>query len=107
MGEPLGGSGTMAVFEELESNVRLYSRSCPTPSTRARGSIMLTKEGGKIIVFLSGAGALNYGHNNHEIKAAITEYLASDAVVNGLTCPRQQNWNLWRPQLHHTSGSGV
>ncbi|WP_246740503.1 diaminobutyrate--2-oxoglutarate transaminase [Bradyrhizobium sp. LCT2] len=45
---------------------------------------MFTYSGRKLIDFLSGAGALNYGHNNHEIKAAITEYLASDAVIHGL-----------------------
>ncbi|OWO89838.1 diaminobutyrate--2-oxoglutarate transaminase [Rhizobium esperanzae] len=74
----------MQAFETLESNVRLYSRSFPTIFSRARGSIMLTEDGRKIIDFLSGAGALNYGHNNHEIKAAISEYLALDAVVHGL-----------------------
>ncbi len=45
---------------------------------------MVTEGGREFIDFLSGAGALNYGHNNHRIKAAITQYLASDAVVHGL-----------------------
>ncbi|RWM48002.1 MAG: diaminobutyrate--2-oxoglutarate transaminase [Mesorhizobium sp.] len=74
----------MQAFEALESNVRLYSRSFPSFFSQARGSIMLTQDGRKVIDFLSGAGALNYGHNNDEIKAALTEYLASDAVVHGL-----------------------
>ncbi|WP_031196168.1 diaminobutyrate--2-oxoglutarate transaminase [Mesorhizobium sp. L103C119B0] len=74
----------MQAFGTLESNVRLYSRSFPTFFSRARGSIMLTEDGRKVIDFFAGAGALNYGHNNHGIKAAITEYLASDAVVHGL-----------------------
>ncbi|RWA97022.1 MAG: diaminobutyrate--2-oxoglutarate transaminase [Mesorhizobium sp.] len=74
----------MQALEALESNVRLYSRSFPTFFSRARGSIMLTEDGRTVIDFLSGAGALNYGHNNHQIKAAITDYLASDAVVHGL-----------------------
>lgn len=74
----------MQAFEVLESSVRSYSRSFPAIFSRARGSTMLTECGRKIIDFLSGAGALNYGHNNHQIKAAITEYLASDAVVHGL-----------------------
>ncbi|WP_426413940.1 diaminobutyrate--2-oxoglutarate transaminase [Bradyrhizobium ganzhouense] len=74
----------MKSIEALESNVRTYSRSFPAVFSRARGSIMLTESGRKIIDFLSGAGTLNYGHNNHEIKAAITAYLASDAVVHGL-----------------------
>lgn len=71
-------------FEALESNVRSYSRAFPAIFTRARGSIMLTEDGRSVIDFLSGAGTLNYGHNNHQIKAAVTEYLASDAVVHGL-----------------------
>ncbi|MCA6119956.1 diaminobutyrate--2-oxoglutarate transaminase [Bradyrhizobium sp. WSM 1738] len=74
----------MQAFEALESNVRSYSRLFPAIFSRARGSIMLTESGRKVIDFLSGAGALNYGHNNHQIKAAIAEYLASDAVVHGL-----------------------
>lgn len=74
----------LKVVEALESNVRSYSRSFPAIFSRARGSIMLTEDGRKVVDFFSGAGALNYGHNNHEIKAAISEYLASDAVVHGL-----------------------
>lgn len=80
----IGELRNMQAFENLESNVRLYSRSFPTFFSGARGSIMLTNGGAKVIDFLAGAGALNYGHNNHEIKAAIAEYLASDAVVHGL-----------------------
>ncbi|KRR11456.1 diaminobutyrate--2-oxoglutarate transaminase [Bradyrhizobium valentinum] len=74
----------MERFETLESNVRSYSRSFPAIFSRARGSIMLTEDGRKVIDFFSGAGALNYGHNNHAIREAIVEYLASDAVVHGL-----------------------
>lgn len=74
----------LQTVEALESNVRSYSRSFPAIFSRARGSIMLTEDGRKVIDFFSGAGALNYGHNNHQIKAAIIEYLASDAVVHGL-----------------------
>lgn len=45
---------------------------------------MLTEDGRKIIDFLSGAGTLNYGDNNHQIRAVITEHFASDAVIHGL-----------------------
>ncbi|MBH5390648.1 diaminobutyrate--2-oxoglutarate transaminase [Bradyrhizobium diversitatis] len=74
----------MKAFEALESNVRSYSRLFPAMFSRARGSIMFTEDGRRIIDFFSGAGTLNYGHNDHTIKAAIAEYLASDAVVHGL-----------------------
>lgn len=84
MGGTIGAGRNMRALEELESNVRIYSRSFPAIFSRARGSMMLTEDGRNVIDFLSGAGALNYGHNNQEIKAALTEYLASDAVVHGL-----------------------
>lgn len=78
------GQCRMKTVETLESNVRSYSRCFPAVFSRARGSIMFTEGGRKVIDFLSGAGALNYGHNNQEIKAAISEYLESDGVVHGL-----------------------
>lgn len=84
MGRILHERQDLQVFESLESNVRTYSRLFPAIFSRARGSIMLTEDGRKVIDFFSGAGALNYGHNDHGIKAAILEYLASDAVVHGL-----------------------
>lgn len=84
MGRVTNGSRKLQTLEALESNVRSYSRSFPAIFSRARGSIMLTDDGRTVIDFLSGAGTLNYGHNNHRIKTAITDYLASDAVVHGL-----------------------
>lgn len=80
----IGEPRDMEAFRALESNVCSYSRSFPAIFSRARGSIMFTQDGRKIIDFFSGAGALNYGHNNRQIKAAIVEYLESDAVVHGL-----------------------
>lgn len=84
MGNGISQSRKIERFEALESNVRSYSRSFPAIFSRARGSIMLTEDGRKVIDFLSGAGALNYGHNNHAIREVVTAYLASDAVVHGL-----------------------
>ncbi|KRQ11577.1 diaminobutyrate--2-oxoglutarate transaminase [Bradyrhizobium manausense] len=74
----------LKTLEALESNVRSYSRVFPAIFSKARGSIILTNDGQKIIDFFSGAGALNYGHNDHAIRAAITDYLGSDAVVHAL-----------------------
>lgn len=84
MGNAFKPSRKMQRFETLESNVRAYSRSFPAIFSRARGSILLTEDGRKVIDFFSGAGALNYGHNNHRIREALTEYLASDSLVHGL-----------------------
>jgi len=36
------------------------------------------------IDFFSGAGALNYGHNNHLLREKLIEYIESDGVVHGL-----------------------
>ncbi|PDT64046.1 diaminobutyrate--2-oxoglutarate transaminase [Bradyrhizobium ottawaense] len=74
----------LSAIEALESNVRSYSRAFPAIFSNARGSIILTNDGRKIIDFFSGAGALNYGHNNHSIRAAITDYLGSDALIHAL-----------------------
>lgn len=84
MGEVISRARTMKTCEALESSVRSYSRAFPAIFSRARGSTMLTEDGRTVIDFFSGAGALNYGHNNRTIKAAIMEYLATDAVVHGL-----------------------
>ncbi len=98
---------SLQAFEALESNVRLYSRSLPAIFSRARGSIMETEGGRKVIDFFSGAGALNYGHNNREIKAAMAEYLASDAVVHGLDMATPAKLEFMETfQLRHTSGTG-
>lgn len=75
---------TMQTFEALESKVRWYSRSFPEIFIRASGSCMETMHGRKVIDFFSGAGALNYGHNNQEIKSVVTEYIESNAIIHGL-----------------------
>jgi len=70
-------------LNSLELNSHLDTETSAVILSRARGSIALTVDGRRIIDFYSGAGSLNYGHNNHQIREAILEYLTSDAVVNG------------------------
>ena len=74
----------MQIFEELESNVRNYSRSFPTVFSEARWSTLIDEHGTEYIDFLAGAGTLNYGHNNPILKQALLEYIESDGVVHGL-----------------------
>jgi diaminobutyrate-2-oxoglutarate transaminase len=74
----------LEVFERLESHVRSYCRSFPTIFTKAQGAIIHSEDGADYIDFLSGAGSLNYGHNNPTLKTAILEYLAGDGLVHGL-----------------------
>lgn len=74
----------MDIFERLESNVRFYSRTWPAVFCRAKGSLMFSEAGGEYIDFFSGAGALNYGHNNDFIKDRILRYIDSDAITLAL-----------------------
>ncbi len=77
-------SRTVAVFEDLESEVRSYCRSWPIVFDRAVGSWLYDESGRPYLDFFSGAGALNYGHNNPLLKQALVEYLCSDRVIHSL-----------------------
>jgi diaminobutyrate-2-oxoglutarate transaminase len=72
------------LFERLESDVRTYCRSFPTVFTRSRGAIQWDHRGRHYIDFFAGAGALNYGHNDPNLKAALIAYLGSDGVTHSL-----------------------
>lgn len=73
-----------AVFESLESQARTYSRRFPVVFERARGHLMWDEDGRRYVDFLSGAGALNYGHNHPALKERLSELLAADHVVHSL-----------------------
>ena len=74
----------MSIFKKIESNVRSYCRSFPTVFARASGSTLVDEDGREYIDFLSGAGTLNYGHNNPHLKAHLLEYLEGDGITHGL-----------------------
>ncbi|WP_426751165.1 diaminobutyrate--2-oxoglutarate transaminase [Myxococcus sp. Y35] len=78
------GEPSTAVFEQRESNVRLYCRSFPTIFSRAKGSTLFDVQGKRYLDFFSGAGALNYGHNPDAIKRKLLEYLESDGIIHAL-----------------------
>jgi len=61
---PETNSNSLSAFEALESEVRSYSRSFPVVFGKAAGAILEDEKGSKFIDFLSGAGVLNYGHND-------------------------------------------
>jgi diaminobutyrate-2-oxoglutarate transaminase len=75
---------SLDVFVALESNVRTYSRTFPVIFTSARGAHMWDEDGRRYIDFLSGAGALNYGHNNPILKERMLDYLDRDGIVHSL-----------------------
>ncbi|MFF9673506.1 diaminobutyrate--2-oxoglutarate transaminase [Streptomyces eurythermus] len=72
------------VFEELESEVRLYCRTFPAVFERAKGAELSTEDGRTFIDFFCGAGTLNYGHNSDFIKSRVADYLAADGLAHGL-----------------------
>lgn len=74
----------MNAFDLLESEVRIYCRNFPTVFTKAIGSKLFDEQGRDYIDFFSGAGALNYGHNNPRLKKRLIEYVESDCVAHSL-----------------------
>ena len=71
-------------FAQLESEVRSYCRNWPAIFDTARGSWLTDVDGNRYLDFFSGAGALNYGHNNPVLKQALLEYLLRDGITHGL-----------------------
>ncbi|UTR10148.1 diaminobutyrate--2-oxoglutarate transaminase [Evansella sp. LMS18] len=74
----------LTIFEELESNVRSYIRGYPAVFTKAKGSKIWDKNGKEYIDFFSGAGALNYGHNEPVMKEKLVKYMLNDGITHSL-----------------------
>ncbi|RME96374.1 MAG: diaminobutyrate--2-oxoglutarate transaminase [Alphaproteobacteria bacterium] len=72
------------VFDALESSVQNYARSFPGMFQTARGCHIWDRDGKKYIDFLSGAGALNYGHNHPALKQALIDYISADGIAHSL-----------------------
>lgn len=72
------------VFEENESNVRSYCRTHSTIFDVAKNEKIFNNNGEVWIDFLSGAGSLNYGHNNQAIKKEIVDYIERDGITHSL-----------------------
>jgi diaminobutyrate-2-oxoglutarate transaminase len=74
----------MRIIERLESQVRTYSRAFPAVFTKASGCWLTDQHGKNYLDLFSGAGALNYGHNNPRLKQRLIEYLTGDGVTHSL-----------------------
>ena len=74
----------MNVFEQYESEVRGYCRAFPTVFSSAKGAWMTDTSGQRYLDFFSGAGVLNYGHNNDRIKQPLVRYLLGDGITHTL-----------------------
>src|SRR5205085_6514884 len=71
-------------FEEMESNVRYYSRVYPAVFSRGEHSLLYDNQNKRYIDFFCGAGALNYGHNHPHLKQALLDYLHHNGIVHSL-----------------------
>lgn len=69
---------------DKEASVRSYCRKFPTEFKWAKNSLLINSEGRCYIDFFAGAGAMNFGHNNPEIKSDIMEYLSEDFIIHAL-----------------------
>jgi diaminobutyrate-2-oxoglutarate transaminase len=74
----------MNIFEQHESEVRGYCRSFPAVFSSAKGAWMVDTGGQRYLDFFSGAGVLNYGHNNDRIKQPLIRYLMGDGITHTL-----------------------
>ncbi|MGP4071208.1 diaminobutyrate--2-oxoglutarate transaminase [Piscibacillus sp. B03] len=74
----------MEIFEKLESEVRSYCRDFPTVFTKAKGHQLFDEDGKEYIDFFSGAGALNYGHNDENMKKKLIQYIMDDGITHSL-----------------------
>ena len=72
------------IFETRESAVRSYCRSWPATFARSQGAKQWDEDGNEYLDFFSGAGALNYGHNNPAVMGPLIEYLQSGAVLHSM-----------------------
>ncbi len=72
------------VINKYESNVRSYVRVFPAVFNKAKGSRLLDEDGVEYIDFFSGAGALNYGHNEDSQIQALVSHISTDGIVHSL-----------------------
>jgi diaminobutyrate-2-oxoglutarate transaminase len=91
----------------MESNVRTYCRSFPEVFEKASGALLVGETGRRYLDFFSGAGALNYGHNNPYIKQRVVEYLQSDNILHALdmsTTAKRQFMTAFRDHILQPRG---
>lgn len=74
----------MTIFDQMESKVQSYARSFPRVFNKARGEFIFDERGKAYLDFLSGAGTLNYGHNNPLFKQKLLAYIEADGISHGL-----------------------
>lgn len=86
----------MKTFENLESEVRSYSRGWPTVFEKSKGYKLWDTDGKEYIDFFAGAGTLNYGHNDNVMQEKLIEYIKNDGIIHSLDMGTPQekiSWN--------------
>jgi 4-aminobutyrate aminotransferase-like enzyme len=79
-----------AVFERRKPQVRSYCRSIGTIFDPGSGSFLRAVGGRENTDFLPGADSLNCGHNDPNLRAALTEYLMRNGILRGCASTEQQ-----------------
>lgn len=74
----------MNIFDRRESAVQSYARAIPVTFGKGRGAQVFDHAGNAYLDFLSGAGALNYGHNHPYLKQKLIDYLLVDGITHSL-----------------------
>ncbi|MEX1178906.1 MAG: aspartate aminotransferase family protein [Nitriliruptor sp.] len=72
------------IFEQRESEIRGYCRAYPTVFVSASNARQADEEGRSYIDFFAGAGALNFGHNDPNMKRALIEFIERDGIAQSL-----------------------
>ncbi len=72
------------IFQKKESEVRSYCRHFDVVFDAGRGSVLIDTAGRKYIDFLAGCSALNYGHNDPDMRQALVEHLEHGSLTLGL-----------------------
>ena len=68
----------------MYSNVESYNKSFKTTFEKAKGDFLYDIKAKKYIDFFTGAGTMNYGHNNKKINKAIIEYINQNGIIHSL-----------------------
>ena len=74
----------MSIFDQRESDIRGYCRTYPVVFDTASNARQTDESGKQYIDFFAGAGVLNFGHNNPNMKQAMIDYLQRDGVTHSL-----------------------
>ncbi|MEV6811586.1 diaminobutyrate--2-oxoglutarate transaminase [Micromonospora sp. NPDC051296] len=73
-----------SIFERRESVVRSYCRRLDCILDTAEGSLVRDVTGREYLDFVAGAGALNYGHNDPDMRAALIAHLQRGGLSHSL-----------------------